>query len=293
MTLSYFQVAGDVAGSRILGLGSSGGWGISVAGSRGLHKRAVMGVPTWWVATAGIFAVVLAIVGFAPSAQAATTYKISYSTSADRSAPLALDGATVSGDLYAFTNPYNSVGNVVFALDDPTLSGTTHTDMYYPYDFNGGSSAAATPFDTRTLSDGAHTITEKVTTSTNVVSTFTATFTVINAPAPPKPTGIKATGGDGYVDVSWGAATGSTVGFNVYRGTTSAVSTSGAALNGTVLSTGTSFHDGTVTNGTTYYYLVQSVDSDGHVAQSAVVNTTPAARRTGRLAVLPSGERHG
>src|SRR3954453_11962885 len=98
-----------VPAQRILGLGSSGGWGTSVVGSRGLRKRAVMGVPTWWAATAGGFAVVLAGVGFTPAAEAATTYKISYSASPDRSSPVALDGATVSGDLYAFTNPFNSI----------------------------------------------------------------------------------------------------------------------------------------------------------------------------------------
>ena len=135
------------------------------------------------------------------------TYQVTLSGSADRSAGQDLNGLVVSGDAYVFTSPATSVKTVQFWLDDPTMSGpVTRNETTTPYDFIGGSPAAASPYDTHVLADGVHTITQKVTTTANVVVTTTATFKVVNSQLPPPaPTGIKATAGNGVVDLSWDA----------------------------------------------------------------------------------------
>ena len=187
------------------------------------------------------------------------------SQSADRSAGVNLDGLVVSGDAYIFTSPATSVKTVQFWLDDTAMAGpVTRNEATTPYDFIGGSPAAATPYDTHVLADGVHTITQKVTTTANVVVITTATFKVVNSQLPPPaPTGVTVKAGNGVVDLSWNAKTGTTAGFNVYRGTSSTSASAGTPLNGASLLTGTSFHDTTVNNGTTYYYVVQSVDVIG------------------------------
>ena len=111
-------------------------------------------------------------------------YQVTLSGSADRSAGQNLNGLVVSGDAYIFTSPATSVKTVQFWLDDPTMAGpVTRNETTTPYDFIGGSPAAASPYDTHALPDGVHTITQKVTTTSNVVLTTTATFKVVNSHA--------------------------------------------------------------------------------------------------------------
>ena len=201
------------------------------------------------------------------------------SSSADRSGAVPLDGTTVSGNMYAFTSPATGVLKSVFYVDDAAAAGPIfHSESTGPYDLNGGSPAAAAPYDTHLLSDGTHTVTQVVTTTANTVETDTATFTVNNSVVlPPAPTGVTATSGNGYVDLGWAASAGSTVGFNVYRGTSAAVSLSGTPLNGASLLATSSYHDATVTNGTTYYYVVQSVDNGGRHSEASAVQGKPVA----------------
>ena len=69
------------------------------------------------------------------------------------------------------------------------------------------------------------------------------------------------------VNLSWTASTTSgVVGYNVYRGTTSGGESS-TPLNSSPVS-GTTFMDESVTAGSTYYYVVTAVGSDG--VQSSV-----------------------
>jgi hypothetical protein len=81
--------------------------------------------------------------------------------------------------------------------------------------------------------------------------------------------------GTGSPDVilSWGASpTSGVVGYDVYRGTTPGGESS-TPLNSTPVS-GTTYVDSNVTAGTTYYYVLTSVGSNG--AQSAPSNETEA-----------------
>ena len=92
-------------------------------------------------------------------------------------------------------------------------------------------------------------------------------------PVPAAPTGVIGTPGDGQVTIAWTAVTGATS-YNVYRSTTTGVNpANGTKLTGAANpSTQTS-----LTNGTTYYYVVTAVNSNGESTASAQVSVTPSA----------------
>ncbi|MFL6005040.1 MAG: LamG-like jellyroll fold domain-containing protein [Gaiellaceae bacterium] len=94
--------------------------------------------------------------------------------------------------------------------------------------------------------------------------------------APAAPQSLVATGGDGSVALTWSASTAADLaGYNVYRSTSSPVSTLGPPLNATLLAA-PSYNDGAVTNGTTYYYVVRAVDAaDNASASSGEASATP------------------
>lgn len=96
------------------------------------------------------------------AAEAASSDSLVYSTSAGRTSPQKLFGASVQGDIYvAWTGPVS--GSVYFALDPIIVDGGIksasydHTERFRPYDLAGTrSSGAAAAFHTRDLSDGSH-----------------------------------------------------------------------------------------------------------------------------------------
>jgi subtilisin family serine protease len=87
---------------------------------------------------------------------------------------------------------------------------------------------------------------------------------------PDAPADLVATAGDGHVDLAWAAAAGAT-GYVVHR--------SLAAAGPYVPVTGTlstqSFADSTVSNDTTYYYVVRGVNTSGEGPSSNVASATP------------------
>ena len=87
------------------------------------------------------------------------------------------------------------------------------------------------------------------------------------------PAGVAAVAGDGVVDVSWSApTTGTPTGYNVYRSTTSGGPYSVVGSNVSA----SPYNDTTVSNGTTYYYVVTAIDgAEGPV--SGEVSATPVA----------------
>jgi len=94
-----------------------------------------------------------------------------------------------------------------------------------------------------------------------------------SAPAtpPPMPTGLQATSGNAQVSVSWNASAGATS-YNLKRSTVNGGPYSTAVASPTA----TNYTDTTVTNGTTYYYVVSAVNSAGESANSAQASATPA-----------------
>jgi len=97
-------------------------------------------------------------------------------------------------------------------------------------------------------------------------------FAPAGASAPPTPTGLTATAGNGSVSLSWGASSGATS-YNLYRATTAGGEGSTAYVSGI---TSTSYSNTGLTNGTTYYYKVAAVNSAGTSAQSTEASATPS-----------------
>ncbi len=92
---------------------------------------------------------------------------------------------------------------------------------------------------------------------------------------PPTPTGLAATAGSQQVSLTWSASSGS-ASYNVKRSTTSGGPYTQAA-NVTV----TNDTDASLTNGTTYYYVVSALNSAGESANSSQVSATPTGTVTG------------
>jgi len=92
------------------------------------------------------------------------------------------------------------------------------------------------------------------------------------APATPPspPTGLQATAGNAQVSLSWTASAGATS-YHVKRSTTS-----GGPYAQVAAPTAASFTDTSLTNGTTYYYVVSALNSLGESANSAPASATPA-----------------
>ena len=90
---------------------------------------------------------------------------------------------------------------------------------------------------------------------------------------PTTPLGLYAIPGHAQVLLGWSGYAGLT-GYNVYRGTTSGGPY--ALITSTPVS-GTTYTDSTVSNGTTYYYVVTAVNSVGESLRSNEAYATPAA----------------
>jgi Glycoside hydrolase family 44/Fibronectin type III domain len=88
---------------------------------------------------------------------------------------------------------------------------------------------------------------------------------------PSAPTGLKATAANQQVSLTWNASSGATS-YNVKRGTASGGPYSTVSSPST-----TSYTDSSVTNATTYYYVVSAVNSAGESANSSQASATPVA----------------
>ena len=107
--------------------------------------------------------------------------------------------------------------------------------------------------------------------ATNSNGTGTATLTITVQPSfSTTPSGLNASGGNGVVSLRWSAGSG-TSSYNVKRSTTSGTGYSTVASGVAV----TNYSDATVTNGTTYYYVVSAVVSGSESANSNEANATP------------------
>jgi fibronectin type 3 domain-containing protein len=85
------------------------------------------------------------------------------------------------------------------------------------------------------------------------------------------PDSLVATAGDASVSLTWTASSGATS-YNVKRSTTT-----GGPFTQVAAPTLASYTDSSLTNGTTYYYVVSAVSSAGESANSAQASATPAA----------------
>lgn len=100
--------------------------------------------------------------------------------------------------------------------------------------------------------------------------------TPIDTTPPAAPTGLAAVAGDGTVDLDWADnGEGDLAGYHVYRSLASGGPYS--ALTGSPLAT-SAFSDTSVSNGTTYHYVVTAVDTSGNESgDSGEASATPMA----------------
>jgi len=103
-----------------------------------------------------------------------------------------------------------------------------------------------------------------------------------SAPQPPAaPAGLTATAGNAQVSLSWTASSGATS-YRIKQSTTSGGPYSNIATNTTSLT----YTNTGLVNGTTYYYVVSAVNTNGESANSSQVSATPIA---GSVPATPTG----
>ncbi|MGB9405461.1 MAG: IPT/TIG domain-containing protein [Candidatus Acidiferrales bacterium] len=120
-------------------------------------------------------------------------YALSFSISSDRDYAIGLQGATLQGYAYVFTSLASQLTNfnptgimqVSYWLDNSAMTGAPiHTGSAVPYDFAGEvtilSTVVANGWNTNTIADGTHTITQLVSESDGTSEADTATFTIEN-----------------------------------------------------------------------------------------------------------------
>lgn len=124
---------------------------------------------------------------FVPTAGAAGTYDILVSTSPTRNGATSLQGATVSGSIYAFVSPETGVSEVRFWIDDPSMATRPFkTERGAPWDLAGtNGDGTAKPFNTGSLADGQHSLTALVTVAAGGSEVVTSTFTIANGSTAP------------------------------------------------------------------------------------------------------------
>jgi hypothetical protein len=166
-------------------------------------------------------------------------------------------GATITAQSITLTN----TGTATLTITSIVVTGTNASD--FGQTNSCGSSVAA----------GA-TCTIGVTFTPSASGARTATLSVTdNANGSPQTVSLSGTGNHDVI-LSWTAsATPGVMGYNVYRGTTSGGESS-TPLNSTPVNR-TSYMDGNVTPGATYYYVVKAVASNG-VSQSGKSNEVAA-----------------
>lgn len=86
---------------------------------------------------------------------------------------------------------------------------------------------------------------------------------------PAAPANLNAAAGNGLVNLSWSTSAGATS-YTVKRSLTS-----GGPYTTLTTATGTSYSDAAVSNGTTYYYVVNAVNSAGTSSNSVQAMATP------------------
>ena len=202
---------------------------------------------------------------------------LALSDTSDRANPRPLTGAVVAGSVFVFIPPVAGVSGVYFYLDDPGMSGAPEQfEQNAPYDFAWGSATAARAFDSRTLTDGEHTISAALSLTGGGSTVVHGKFSVKNATEaasdttpPTAPTQMKVvTATETSISLTWTASTDN-VGVKQYA----------VFVDGSLAAT-TSQASATLSQlacGRTYTAGVEAVDAAGNRSSRTSSSVTTAA----------------
>ena len=172
-------------------------------------------------------------------------------------------------------------GNALVSLTWSASTGATSYNVYRGTTSGGESTTAiatgltSTSYTNTGLTNGTtyyYKVAAVNSVGTSSLSTE-ASSTPQAPPAPSAPSGLSATAGNAQVSLSWTAGANATS-YNIYRGTTAGGESATAIATGV---TGASYTNTGLTNGTTYYYKVASVNSVGTSSMSNEASATPTA----------------
>src|SRR5919204_769270 len=171
------------------------------------------------------------------------------------------------GDPLAGTDAENHVIHV---------EGVTAIAGFVPSGASGSATRHTTATVTVSVSDGKLTVDAIGGANTKLDYVDIAPAAADTTPPAP-PANVTAQAGDTQVKLAWSANTEPDLaGYNVYRSTSLPVPLS-SPVNGSTKLTTPAFLDTGLTNGTTYYYVVEAVDTSGNKAQAQAGGGTPQA----------------
>ena len=194
---------------------------------------------------------------------------------------------TNSANAFIAVTPSNGVTFQYRSSTGGSSANTTTAGLIAPYwvklvrsgnTFTGSRSADGvswTQQGTTTITMASTVYAGLVVTSHDTSTACTAVFDNVSVPGwsnlapPPPPTGLSATAGDGQAALTWAASSGAT-NYNVKRATTD-----GGPYSIIQSVATTNYNDASLTNGTTYYYVVSGLNAGGEGSNSAQVAVTP------------------
>src|SRR5713226_4079112 len=201
--------------------------------------------------------------------------KVAVSGSGANSVP----AGTVSTALAAPTNLKATAGNAQASLGWSASSGATGyhvkraTSSGGPYTQVSAPSSASYTDSSLTNGTTYYYVVSALASAGESANSAQASASPVAPPVaiPATPTALSATAGDAQASLTWSASSGATS-YHVKRATSS-----GGPYVQVGAPTTASYTDSSLTNATTYYYVVSAVDSAGESANSAQVSALPAA----------------
>ncbi len=192
----------------------------------------------------------------------------------DANVPNQADVVVISRDLnnetpvtLHFPATPTGTANLYTLTGDPRASNTSAMDIPI-----GNSTVTVTPNYTFNMPPGSMYIFQVP---------MSGAWSATGIPTPPPPATLSANAGNSQVTLTWAISTGATS-YNVLRG-----ATSGGPYTQIASTPEITYTDTAVTNGTTYYYVVQAANAGGASANSEEVSATPNFEDAGYASAQP------
>jgi fibronectin type 3 domain-containing protein len=180
-----------------------------------------------------------------------------------RSSDGALTVMVINKNLYDSTNP-SATTSITVNLSNFAAGGTAQEWQLAAVNPSDQTNAAISHLSDIVISGNSFTL--------NVPMESVSLFVIKPASsAPAAPTGVAAVAGNAQVKLTWTASTGATS-YNVYRSTSAGGEGTTPFVTGV---TATTYTNGGLTNGITYFYKVTAVNASGESPQSGEVSATP------------------